>query len=652
MKKRYYLLLSGIALVALVSCTNPTTPNSSGAISSPATSSLVKTATMTIQNASISAGTNFFDGCKPTVIYYDATGQSTDYTNYQNFVTYSVIADSTGTTYGAGDVLPEGSYTAKAVVKSKIAKVSFKVVKNASSIAASEGHGYKTVSNFDNSCFQKAYPNMGALGGGKLPASGSPKIIVIPVYFSGFSTFSADEIKNINSAFFGEASETGWQSLSSYYKKSSYGKLNLGGKVISPYQYNKTTSAMTDSDIPDLISKAIVQAESAGEISRADYDSDKDGWIDGVEILYKTDKSYEDTKAEKGSLWWNFTSCTGAKASVTTPTPYRYFWSRYDYLGTKYYTPDIDCHTMIHENGHMMGLNDYYSYDYNEGPAGGSDMMDMNVGDHNAYSKMQYNWVSPKHIDGSAKDFTLTLNSFTDTGDCVVITPTTSPWNETPYDEYLVLQYYTPTGVNKKDSTGYPEWTKNGSSMGHGGCYEKPGLQVFHVDSRNYCQFGTYSTNADGTKALKSSGYKYTDNLTNTTTYNNDGTWEGESIPAHDNTKSRSRDIVNNKLVSVSDNLNGKELAAVLASGTNGLTGSGYYSSFGVQTNLYSTSEFGGASTSYSDYRLRDFYTNDLKFNDGSTFDWTFSVTAQTFDATAAEGTNSGTISLHFVQNA
>ena len=41
--------------------------------------------------------------------------------------------------------------------------------------------------------------------------------------------------QNIQKAFFGTESETGWESLKSYYSESSYGKLNIDGTVTNWY---------------------------------------------------------------------------------------------------------------------------------------------------------------------------------------------------------------------------------------------------------------------------------------------------------------------------------------------------------------------------------------------------------------------------------
>jgi len=76
-------------------------------------------------------------------------------------------------------------------------------------------------------------------------------------------------------------------------------------------------------------------------------------------------------------------------------------------ISNGYYSPNIDAHMLVHETGHMLGLEDYYSYSGLENPCGGVDMMDLNVGDHDAYSKMVLGWVNPYVVDGSHQTFPL-----------------------------------------------------------------------------------------------------------------------------------------------------------------------------------------------------------------------------------------------------
>jgi len=94
-------------------------------------------------------------------------------------------------------------------------------------------------------------------------------------------------------------------------------------------------------------------------------------------------------------------------------------------------------------------------------------MMDMNIGDHNAFSKMLLDWTTPYVIQ---KPTTFKLHSFIKTGECIILT---SSWNQTPMDEYLLLEFYTPTGINKKDVSG---WVYSNLSS--------YGVKVYHIDAR------------------------------------------------------------------------------------------------------------------------------------------------------------------------
>ena len=72
-----------------------------------------------------------------------------------------------------------------------------------------------------------------------LPSTGEVKVLVIPVLFKN-ETVPANLVENINKAFFGTSNDTGWESLSSYYYKSSYGTLNITGTVLEPYSTGNT----------------------------------------------------------------------------------------------------------------------------------------------------------------------------------------------------------------------------------------------------------------------------------------------------------------------------------------------------------------------------------------------------------------------------
>lgn len=644
---------------------------------------------VTLKNTDIPEGGTFFDTAKPTVTYVNnKTGKRQDATNWQFRTSYSIVdRTDSSKTYGAGDALPAGLYRATVSNEEDLidAQIDFSVSKK-DVATASEGNGYKTVKreSMTNVAVNK-HRELGALKAGKFPAVGTPKILVVPVEFAKDKNGNAssgamfadrdDVVRTLDEAFFGSTAHSKyqatskWESLSSYYYKSSYGKLDIGGEVTPVYTYTgASTKDFQRSNLDNLINDIVNWLKTKQNYDMKDYDYDHDGYIDGIEVVYMTDQITPGASGVNtgNDLWWNFTTILNNQApqigNADNPVAQRYFWSRWDYVKNSYYAknnggqPCADAHTIVHETGHMMGLNDYYSYDRSDsgaqlgGPAGGVDMMDMNVGDHNAYSKMAMNWVDAKVIDGSSSNFYVTLNSYTDTGDFLVLRNTSEDkWNETPWDEYLVLEYYTPTGVNEADSEGYPEWqiaSSNGSNAyGHGGTYEHPGLQIFHVDSRLASTKGQWDSTTKK-PVPNSSKLGYTDNIYDEQTIDaTNGTYESAFSAPHSNTPSRSVDIDNNR----SENGAYREIHAVYSSGVNGLDGTSFYSSFGNTTNLFGKSDYkykngeenlyGGDN--YSNYKMRDFFPNDLLFDDKTSLNWTFSVSEQT----------DSSITLHFIEN-
>jgi M6 family metalloprotease-like protein len=352
-------------------------------------------------------------------------------------------------------------------------------------------------------------------------ATGNQNIVVVPVLFSDITLnelqsasttnnwdidySSTSKIKeNINKVFFGDSSDTGWESISSYMNKSSYGKLNLTGEVTDVFTYNKTLKQflnLTDSsDYADYYDRTWDVSEAATEFVKSQYsdystrfDNDNDGYIDGIWLVYLnphysldgasdfyasqlgvSNSSYTSTYKEKiESTMWAYVYWNYRTLDIETPDfdPYVYGWASYAFAFEGYGSSALDGHTYIHETGHMLGLDDYYNYDGDDAPLGGIDMHDANIGDDNAYSKYLLNWITPQVINSKG---TYTLKPFESTGESLLIPA--SNFNDSPFDEYLLLEYYTPTGLNEKDSSGYPG---NGYST-----FSLNGLKILHVDAR------------------------------------------------------------------------------------------------------------------------------------------------------------------------
>lgn len=351
-----------------------------------------------------------------------------------------------------------------------------------------------------------------------LPSTGTQKVLVIPVEFVDYPCSSTKLAKyggcnglrdDIRRAMFGKSEETNWESLSSFYSKSSYGKLNITGKVTDWFRPELSAAQLAlqmmgsgnNTGVSDKILDDAIEWYKKNNDDINDYDQDGDGYIDSVYLIYTVPKRAQilptSTGIDTADLFWAYTFWSNSHTDINLdtdkdilPVPLTYFWASVDFMyedkmlkdgkyveckdGNGDWLPDA--HTFIHESGHIMGLPDYYTYgpqngidDY--GALGGIDMMDNNVGDHNAYSKMLYGWTEPYVVTDST---TITIKPFYSSGDFILVN---ANWNGSMFDEYLLLEYYQPEGLNKYDSEhqfagSYPQ------------VFSEAGVKVYHVDSR------------------------------------------------------------------------------------------------------------------------------------------------------------------------
>ena len=359
------------------------------------------------------------------------------------------------------------------------------------------------------------------------------KALVVPVDFEDYprSLFgnSDDESRNLlHKVMFGGPEDMEWYSLAEYYKSSSFGQCKISGAVAPWYRYgtkvknidkkNTSVSQSIAIAIQDYYHEHAIVDVDGTEYNLADFDANKDGLIDSIIMLYTAPIT------TTGELWWAFCWSVGGAWGKYTPTgelegANRFFWASFNFLFEKgnnqYYSAEEiksgaakpDAHTMTHEYGHVLSLPDYYITDYNSkdySALGALDMMDYNIGDHNAYSKTMYGWIAPKRIEGQKGSLTVNLRSTTTTGDAIII-PAEGEWNNTYLDQYVMIEFLTPEGVAKKDGESkylgsYPLY------------YNKAGIRITQIDSR----MGAFSR---GTSDYTFSGYTWNTTAPDTSSY-------------------------------------------------------------------------------------------------------------------------------------
>jgi M6 family metalloprotease-like protein len=371
-----------------------------------------------------------------------------------------------------------------------------------------DADGANYASRGTNATIAKIHDTVGLddLGG-----KGTQNILVIPVKIDDYQTYAtADNRNNIFNTFFGDPGDTGWESVSSFYSKSSYGQLLIKGTVSGWYDCGMTTSQITKkrtnysgtlsdyySPTWDILEGAVSWYKKTYNTSCSEFDNDNDGVIDGVWLVYGC-PYFSDYNGLSSDDFWAFTyyDYTVSTVSLSSPSGFHYCWASLNFMfdsdGT-WGENQLDAHTYIHETGHLLGLDDYYvasDKSTNASPMGAVDMMDANVIDHDAFSKFLFGWVKPYVVSGACS---ITLKPSATTGQCVLI-PTSDGWNGSVFDEYLLLEFYTPTNLNYKDSASAYANSVQG--------FTENGVRIYHVDAR----MATYS---------KSSGKatSYTDSL-------------------------------------------------------------------------------------------------------------------------------------------
>ena len=326
-----------------------------------------------------------------------------------------------------------------------------------------------------------------------LPSKGDSKIIVIPVKFKdsnyALEVGGYDKVReDINKAFFGKDEETGWESLKSYYQKSSYGNLNISGVVTDWFELDKTFYEVDSIPFEEYYDPSTYVLREAGRWYQEtygdadEYDLDDDGFIDSIWLVYDYE-AVHNYNIDWAYVYWDF--ARHEVGTVENPIPYTYAWAGISFLYTGGYKdennePLVDAHTFIHETGHLLGLQDYYDYNHQHSYSGGLDMMDLNIGDHTGLTKYMLDWTSPYVVK---KNCEITIRSFEESGDLILVK---KDWNGSSMDEYLLIELYTPTGLNEKDS-------KENYGNKYPKLFQEVGVKIYHVDARlGYYENGVF----------------------------------------------------------------------------------------------------------------------------------------------------------------
>ena len=284
----------------------------------------------------------------------------------------------------------------------------------------------------------------------QIPSTGTVRIPAIVIDFADApNTMSEGDIA---STLFGagKAEKAPMESLNAFYRRSSYGALDLTGEVLGVYHVPMTRAAAeAASGQTALVEDALASFDTSGT-DFARYDGDGDGRLDYVIVMWTG-------SARRGTAWWGSYTVGGNDRLVDGTALGAYAWVPVP--------TDFSARTLVHETGHALGLTDLYDGNRSIGPGGGVGAFDpMGDGscDHNALSKIMLGWIQPRVISTGLEK--LSLRPTSAAPDAAIVMPGFSL--DAPYREFYVVQARVRTGNDAA-------WPYTTSSA----------LQVWHVDA-------------------------------------------------------------------------------------------------------------------------------------------------------------------------
>lgn len=283
---------------------------------------------------------------------------------------------------------------------------------------------------------------------------GTNKVFVLLIDFPDYP--AGNTAASIDGKIFGDgAGDFPRESLRNYYRRSSYNQLEIQGSTLGWYRpaYTRASVTQTDSGRENLIKEALTYFDVAGH-DFSQYDNDGNGVIDYFLVVWSG------PHGPWASFWWGYftwwSSSFVLDGKQFSGATYSWQWEAYN-SGEAFWP-----YVTIHETGHALGLPDLYDYDDTVGPdggVGGLDMMDANWGDHNGFSKMLLDWLTPQVR--SAGSQTYALRPTGSYPDAVIFWP---GYNiASPFTEFFMVQNRT---RESNDST-----------------FPTDGLLIWHIDA-------------------------------------------------------------------------------------------------------------------------------------------------------------------------
>jgi M6 family metalloprotease-like protein len=228
---------------------------------------------------------------------------------------------------------------------------------------------------------------------GATPCRGESHALAIYVTFPDLPAQEGYTVDDINRMMFEDAKDdanltTQFDSLAGFYRRTSYGKLNITGHC---YEYTMAKNTTEYASGNDIYKEAIDNVIADNHLNASDFDKNNDGYFDAVYLLTTNINS----PLGGGNCVASF-SCESNGLKMNNAM----------FIGMGYAT---DVSTIAHETCHMMGLPDIYGgVGVNAGGTHTDSIMDGMSTDLPGVMKIFFGWMDCKEATQSANtEFTL-----------------------------------------------------------------------------------------------------------------------------------------------------------------------------------------------------------------------------------------------------
>ena len=322
-----------------------------------------------------------------------------------------------------------------------------------------------------------------------MPTTGKGYILAVAVEFPAEGDVAAmtfddgleAQANSIVATIDGASGQTApYDNLHDYYERSSYGKLDLSCRGVCYTITAKHCRDYYNGNVETLVEEVAITLHEQG-VDFSQYDGNDDGKVDGLYL------AFAGKTTGWGSDWWP------SKLNFTKNPDLTLDGKSLDGYVLMEDVNQDGARVLIHETGHMLGLEDYYAYDDSSTMGiATNDMMNFNDGDHNAFSKWLLGWIDDSQItrvavtengikvrhglgevEAHTGSLTETIEAFTsDTvsegGSFIVVSNDESILTGSLFTSYYLLQYDRPQGNQN--------YSKGGNTMASG-------LRVFRVQA-------------------------------------------------------------------------------------------------------------------------------------------------------------------------